>query len=85
MRYHRHMTKKSCEQFYGTATVSEKGQVVIPSEAREAMGLEKGDRLLVFGMGCDMIALSKLSNVEKIASRLSSRLDVIREVIKNSK
>ncbi|MDO8591231.1 MAG: AbrB/MazE/SpoVT family DNA-binding domain-containing protein [bacterium] len=77
--------KKNGEQFYGTATLGEKGQVVIPAEARESMGIKKGDKLLVFGMGCDMVALTKLSKVEKFASHLSSRLDTIREVIKKSK
>jgi AbrB family looped-hinge helix DNA binding protein len=79
------MAKKNGEQFYGATTVGEKGQVVIPAEAREAMGLKKGDKLLVFGMGCDMVALSKLSKVEQFASHLSNRLDAIREVIKKSK
>lgn len=79
------MTKKNNEQFYGATTVGEKGQVVIPAEAREAMGLKKGDKLLVFGMGCDMVALSKLSKVEQFASHLSGRLDAIREIIKKGK
>lgn len=74
--------KKNGEQFYGTATLGEKGQAVIPADARKAMGIKKGDKLLVFGMGCDMIALTKLSKVEQFASHLSSRLDTIREIIK---
>ncbi len=73
------------EQFYGTVTLGEKGQVVIPIEAREAMGIEKGDKLLVFGMGCDMLAFSKLSELEQFASHLSGRLDAIRSIIKRSK
>ncbi len=76
---------KGGEQFFGTTTVGEKGQVVIPSEARESMGIKKGDKLLVFGMGCDMVALTKLSKVEQFASHLSGRLDAIREIIKKGK
>jgi AbrB family looped-hinge helix DNA binding protein len=72
------------EEFYGTTTVGEKGQIVIPAEAREKMNLQKGDKLLVFGMGCDMIAFSKLSNLEKFASHLSKQADAIREVINKS-
>lgn len=72
------------EQFYGTTTIGEKGQVVIPVQARETMGLKKGDKLLVFGMGCDMLAFSKLSELEQFASHLATRLDAIREVIKNT-
>ncbi len=81
------MTKKNKnrEQFYGTSTLGEKGQVVIPAQARKSMGIKKGDKLLVFGMGCDMLAFSKLSKVEQFASHLAGRLDTIREVIKNSK
>lgn len=81
------MTKKNGEgeQFYGTVTLGEKGQVVIPIEAREAMGIKKGDKLLVFGMGCDMLALSKLSELEQFATHLSGRLDAIRSIIKRSK
>lgn len=36
------------EHFMGSATVGERGQVVIPAEARERLGLKPGDKLLVF-------------------------------------
>ena len=32
----------------GTATVGPKGQVVIPAEVREAMGIEPGTKLIAF-------------------------------------
>ena len=44
--------KKPCspeEQFYGAVTVGERGQVVIPAEARKRMGISAGDKLLVMG------------------------------------
>ena len=78
-------SKKNGEQFYGTTTMGEKGQVVIPAEARKAMGIKKGEKLLVFGMGCDMLAFSKLSKIEQFASHLSGRLETIRGIIKKSK
>jgi len=34
-------------KFWGSATVGTKGQLVIPSEAREEMGLKEGEKLLV--------------------------------------
>ncbi len=37
------------KKLYGTATVGTKGQVVIPSDAREAIGIKPGDRLYVVG------------------------------------
>lgn len=70
------------EQFYGTATVGEKGQIVIPQEARANMKLKRGDRLLIFGMDEDMLAVAKLSHIEKITSHLSRKLKMISEVTK---
>src|SRR5438105_4586088 len=47
------------KHFYGTTTIGEKGQVVIPAEARKAMDLKTSDKLLVFGMGKSMVAIAK--------------------------
>lgn len=33
--------------FYGSVTVGERGQIVIPSEARAEFGFQPGDKLLV--------------------------------------
>lgn len=35
------------EMFYGTATVGERGQIVIPADARNELGFHAGDKLLV--------------------------------------
>jgi AbrB family looped-hinge helix DNA binding protein len=43
---------RSCEpeeHFYGAATVGERGQIVIPAEARKRYGIETGDKLLIMG------------------------------------
>ena len=37
------------KKFYGSVTVSERGQIVIPAEARKDFGMNTGDKLLVFG------------------------------------
>ena len=65
--------------------LSSKGQVVIPSEARTAMKLKKSEKLLVFGMGEDMLVISKLSNLEKFAKQLTKRLGDIQEIMKETK
>lgn len=37
-----------CEDsFYGSATVGERGQIVIPAEARAEMGIHPGDKVLI--------------------------------------
>lgn len=35
------------ESFFGSVTVGERGQIVIPAEARHEMGISPGDKLLV--------------------------------------
>ncbi|MCH8979795.1 MAG: AbrB/MazE/SpoVT family DNA-binding domain-containing protein [Armatimonadetes bacterium] len=35
------------DSFYGTATVGERGQLVIPAEARSELGIKAGDKLLI--------------------------------------
>lgn len=38
----------SCKmEFYGSATVGERGQIVIPVEARQHLGLQPGDKVLI--------------------------------------
>jgi AbrB family looped-hinge helix DNA binding protein len=47
MKIHSEGSGCSAHCFYGTATVGERGQIVIPSEAREELGFQPGDKLLV--------------------------------------
>ena len=37
------------KHIFGTVKVGEKGQIVIPKEARELFGIQAGDTLLVLG------------------------------------
>ena len=57
--------------FYGSTVLGEKGQIVIPKEARNNMGLKKGDHLLVFSMHNGMLALVNLEHVEEITSQFA--------------
>lgn len=43
------MHKSHDKKLFGTATVGSKGQVVIPADAREELGIMPGDRLYVIG------------------------------------
>ena len=44
---------------FGVVKVGEKGQIVIPKEAREVFGIEAGDSLLVLGDRTKGIAIVK--------------------------
>ena len=62
------------ELFQGTATVGERGQVVIPVQAREACGIQPGDKLLAFvhpaGSGVVFIKLEAMLQVSSLLSQL---------------
>jgi AbrB family looped-hinge helix DNA binding protein len=49
------------KRFYGSITVSDRGQIVIPAEARRDFGIEVGDKLLVFGDLETGLAIAKAS------------------------
>lgn len=53
------------ESFFGTAKVGERGQIVIPQEAREMFKINSGDLILVFGdikKGLGFMKATKLKN-----------------------
>lgn len=77
MRHHR-------PEFYGSTIVSDKGQVVIPIEARSALGLEKGEKLLVMGVDEKGIMLMKMSAFERMSSEMASCQEQIEAIIKNA-
>ena len=41
--------KGNSKRVFGTAKVGERGQIVIPKEARELFGIKPGDTLLILG------------------------------------
>lgn len=49
--------------FYGTVTVSERGQVSIPAQARRDLNIQPGEKLLVLGDPEQGLALIKLETM----------------------
>ena len=41
--------KQNPQRVFGTAKVGDRGQIVIPKEARELFGIRPGDTLLILG------------------------------------
>ena len=71
-------------KFYGSTTVGERGQVVVPAEAREDLGLEKGEKMLVFGVRDKGIFLTKLSSFKQFSNELERRQVEINKILKES-
>jgi len=70
------MELKKGKKFYGSVTVSERGQIAIPAEARKDFAIKTGDKLLVLGDLERGIALAKSNFVLKM---LESTLEAMRK------
>lgn len=85
------MEEKKGERFrkcYGSTTVGERGQVVIPIEARREMGLEAGTKLLVFGpmgpMGKRGLILMPAEIVTEFVRKAMSDLSRLEQMVKKT-
>ena len=70
-------------EFLGTASLGEKGQIVIPVEGRRELGLEAGDKLVVLRCA-DMLVLMKPSGMETILNHLTSKVSALEAVLKST-
>jgi len=67
------------KKLYGTATVGAKGQVVIPSAARDELGIKTGDRLYVMGSPINgMIVLLQEDKIEKFIDQMSVQVEIFK-------
>jgi AbrB family looped-hinge helix DNA binding protein len=83
MKEHKYMHDK---KLYGTATVGTKGQVVIPSEAREALGIASGDRLYVLGsQQGKWIGLIQEEQLRSMLEHLTDNIELYKDVLDNTK
>ena len=67
------------KHMWGVVTVNDRGQIVIPKEARETFGLVNGSRLVVLGDDNEGIALVK---AEQFEEKLSMAMSVLSKDIK---
>ena len=71
------MSSPKDKAFYGAVTVSERGQIVIPAEARRDFGIKAGDKLLVFG---DLQQGIAFTTVELMSRTMSGALGLFQEI-----
>ena len=70
---------------YGTATVGAKGQIVIPSEAREALGLEPGDKVLVLGAKKGFLGICPLNEMHTFLEAQKQHLEKLQNIVSDEK
>ena len=64
------MEIKKGKHIFGTVKVGEKGQIVIPKEARDIFNIKPGDTLLMVGDERKGIAIAKASVMRNIALKI---------------
>ena len=65
----------------GITTLGEKGQIVIPAEARAAMKLVKGEKLVVMNAHKDTLIVMKASRFEAMATHFTEHLASVKKMI----
>ena len=55
---------------YGVVTVAERGQIVIPKEARDHFGIKPGDKLLVVGDVKRGLGIIKAEKMKEFAQKI---------------
>jgi AbrB family looped-hinge helix DNA binding protein len=62
-------------QVFGTAKVGDRGQIVIPKEAREFFGIEPGDTLLILGRSETGLIVSKPETLNNLANEIFQTIE----------
>ncbi|MHB1456943.1 MAG: AbrB/MazE/SpoVT family DNA-binding domain-containing protein [Armatimonadota bacterium] len=66
------------ECFVGTVTIGERGQIVIPAEARKKLGLHPGERLMVIIHPSEEgIALLKIETMREMLNKMTLGLNIV--------
>ena len=62
--------KTNARRVFGTAKVGDRGQIVIPKEAREMFGIQPGDTLLILGESETGMIISRPEALNDLADKL---------------
>lgn len=62
-------------QIFGTAKVGERGQIVIPKDAREYFGIRPGDTLLILGDEKNGLLVTKPEVLHEVAKQIFDTLE----------
>lgn len=77
------MALKKGQHIFGTVKVGEKGQIVIPKEARQLFDIKSGDTLLVLGDEEQGLAVVKADMMKEFAVKILKGLGSLSGKIDN--
>ena len=69
---------------FGTVKVGDRGQIVIPKDARDLFKIKAGDTLLVMGDKKKGIAISKIGKIKEFALGILNGIDNKEELLNKS-
>ena len=70
-------------KFYGTAVVGERGQIVIPAEARRVAELTPGTKMIVLGgPGGKMLMLAKADSIAEMMAKMMEHMSRLERLVK---
>ena len=82
---HSHFMGEAIPKFYGATTIGERGQVVIPAEARKDLNLSPSEKVMVFGGPiAEGLLIVKAESVAEMLVRANKMLSGVQEVLKSS-
>lgn len=67
--------KKNTQRIFGTAKVGDRGQIVIPKEAREFFSIKPGDTLLILGKQETGLIVSKPETLDLLADQILDSIE----------
>ena len=81
---HKHFSEEGIPKFYGATTIGERGQLVIPAEARKDLNMTPSTKVMVFGgpMG-DALIIVKAEAVAEMLAHASKMIRGFEEILKS--
>lgn len=76
------MFKEREIKFFGTGTIGERGQIVVPAKARDLLNIKSGDEFIFFSQG-KIIHIVKANELEKILEAISKKFTTKTQEIQN--
>jgi len=71
--------KDKGKHIFGSVKVGERGQIVIPKDARDVFGIKPGDILLVLGDESRGIAIVKADDMKRFALKILEKVESTEE------
>jgi AbrB family looped-hinge helix DNA binding protein len=71
--------KRKGKHIFGSVKVGERGQIVIPKDARDVFGIKPGDILLVLGDEAQGIAIVKADDMKRFALKILEKVEKTEE------